>query len=175
MVIKNPWVVVNNTPLRSKDLSLVAKGFLAVLMACDNELTLDDFPDAEIEQVELAVEELIERGWLKEEAEEMLVLVIGEQKTSTVKVTKPKLLNLRDEVLKHRNEHLAEPMYTDEMYKDFLAYWKEPSQTGKQRWQGEKFFDLNRRLDNWFRSPFNKDKSYTPKPPQTQKEAVQPR
>jgi len=33
----------------------------------------------------------------------------------------------------------------------FNAYWNEPSKSGtKVRWQGEKFFDIQRRLHTWF-------------------------
>lgn len=31
----------------------------------------------------------------------------------------------------------------------FILYWTEPNQRGKQRWQGQKFFDVRRRLITW--------------------------
>lgn len=35
----------------------------------------------------------------------------------------------------------------------FIAYWTEPSRSGARvRWEGEKFFDLKRRLGTWFRN-----------------------
>lgn len=34
--------------------------------------------------------------------------------------------------------------------KKFISYWTEPSRQGKQRWQGEKYFDISRRLATWF-------------------------
>lgn len=34
--------------------------------------------------------------------------------------------------------------------KKFMSYWTEPNQRGKQRWQGQKFFDVNRRIATWF-------------------------
>lgn len=34
--------------------------------------------------------------------------------------------------------------------KKFIAYWTEPNSTGKrQRWQDQKYFDLNRRITTW--------------------------
>lgn len=34
--------------------------------------------------------------------------------------------------------------------KKFISYWTESSRQGKQRWQGEKYFDISRRLASWF-------------------------
>lgn len=45
---------------------------------------------------------------------------------------------------------VPEPLASSEI-KKFIAYWTEPSQSGlKVRWQGEKFFDVKRRLTTWF-------------------------
>lgn len=42
----------------------------------------------------------------------------------------------------------------------FILYWTETSKSGKQRWQGEKYFDIHRRLITWInRSYDNKQKS----------------
>lgn len=37
----------------------------------------------------------------------------------------------------------------------FILYWTEPNQKGKQRWQGEKFFDVKRRLITWINRSYN--------------------
>lgn len=34
--------------------------------------------------------------------------------------------------------------------KKFISYWTETSRQGKQRWLGEKYFDVNRRIATWF-------------------------
>ena len=35
--------------------------------------------------------------------------------------------------------------------KKFVSYWTEPNKSGtKVRWEGEKFFDIRRRLGTWF-------------------------
>jgi hypothetical protein len=34
-------------------------------------------------------------------------------------------------------------------YESFLLYWTEANTKGKERWQGEKFFDIKRRIKNW--------------------------
>ena len=37
--------------------------------------------------------------------------------------------------------------------KKFVDYWTEPNKSGKEvRWQGEKYFDLRRRLTTWFKN-----------------------
>lgn len=36
--------------------------------------------------------------------------------------------------------------------KKFISYWTESNQHGKKRWQGEKFFDIKRRLATWFQN-----------------------
>lgn len=48
----------------------------------------------------------------------------------------------------------------------FIAYWTEPSKTNSHvRWQGEKYFDVRRRLATWF----NRVKEYKNRPVERQK------
>lgn len=35
---------------------------------------------------------------------------------------------------------------------EFIKYWQEPNAKGKQRWQGQKFFDIKRRIGTWMRN-----------------------
>lgn len=42
---------------------------------------------------------------------------------------------------------------TDEVLKEFILYWTEPTKSGKKvRWEGEKHFDIKRRLITWLRN-----------------------
>jgi len=42
----------------------------------------------------------------------------------------------------------------------FRDYWNETNNAGKERWRGEKYFDIKRRLGTWFKNSetFNKNK-----------------
>lgn len=40
----------------------------------------------------------------------------------------------------------------------FTAYWTEKSPFGKQRWESQKFFEVNRRLATWINNVLNKNK-----------------
>lgn len=44
---------------------------------------------------------------------------------------------------------VSENLAKQELLK-FIAYWTESSTTGFERWQKEKFFEINRRLATWF-------------------------
>jgi len=47
--------------------------------------------------------------------------------------------------------------------KKFIGYWTELNKSGKkQRWETEKFFELNRRLATWFRNKINWDNQKVP-------------
>jgi hypothetical protein len=35
---------------------------------------------------------------------------------------------------------------------EFIKYWKEPNTKGKERWQGQKFFDIKRRIGTWLKN-----------------------
>jgi hypothetical protein len=50
--------------------------------------------------------------------------------------------------------------YDKQMLADFQAYWTETNSRGKMRYQGEKFFDIAKRLATWARnqSTFSKNK-----------------
>lgn len=43
----------------------------------------------------------------------------------------------------------APDRYSVILYKEFLAYWTEKDQKGKERWHAQKFFDLSKRLATW--------------------------
>lgn len=47
----------------------------------------------------------------------------------------------------------------------FLAYWTEPSKSGKLRFECEKFFDVGRRMDTWRRNEEKRAERFTPPPP----------
>ena len=47
----------------------------------------------------------------------------------------------------------------------FLAYWTEPSKSGKLRFECEKFFDVGRRMDTWRRNEEKRSERFTPPPP----------
>ncbi len=53
-----------------------------------------------------------------------------------------------------------ESKYDKQMLADFQAYWTETNSRGKMRYQGEKFFDIAKRLATWARnqSTFSKNK-----------------
>ena len=44
-------------------------------------------------------------------------------------------------------------------YENFFSYWTEKNSSGKERWEVEKFFDINRRISTWMK---NKEK-FAPK------------
>ena len=44
--------------------------------------------------------------------------------------------------------------YSPESIAGFVAYWTEPSANGSMRWQGEKYFDISRRMANSARMGF---------------------
>lgn len=46
--------------------------------------------------------------------------------------------------------------------KRFIAYWEEKSARGQERWRGEKYFEVKRRLATWFSNI--KNKQYKTKP-----------
>jgi hypothetical protein len=39
-----------------------------------------------------------------------------------------------------------------ESYEEFIAYWCEPSKSGKLRYEMEKFFDVKRRVNTWIKN-----------------------
>jgi hypothetical protein len=39
-----------------------------------------------------------------------------------------------------------------ESYEEFIAYWCEPSKSGKLRYESEKFFDVKRRVNTWLQN-----------------------
>jgi len=47
----------------------------------------------------------------------------------------------------------------------FLAYWTEPSKSGKLRFECEKFFDVGRRMDTWRRNEEKRSERFTPNTP----------
>lgn len=47
----------------------------------------------------------------------------------------------------------------------FLAYWTEPSKSGKLRWECEKFFDVGRRMDTWRRNEEKRAERFAPASP----------
>lgn len=50
--------------------------------------------------------------------------------------------------------------YDSNMVEDFLDYWTEPNRTGKKmRYEGQKYFDINRRLRTWARNQTNWNKA----------------
>lgn len=56
-----------------------------------------------------------------------------------------------------KNEEIKFPSVSipdgmEEELKEFIAYWTETSKSGKQRWQGEKFFDPQKRWATWVRN-----------------------
>ena len=40
----------------------------------------------------------------------------------------------------------------EEELENFKGYWTETNSSGKERWQGEKYFDIKRRLNTWFKN-----------------------
>ena len=47
--------------------------------------------------------------------------------------------------------------YDREMLNDFFAYWTEPGRSGKKlRIDGQKYFDISRRLATWYRNSKSK-------------------
>ncbi len=88
----------------------------------------------------------------------------GNQMATQVKLSKPKLSksNIYIDEKKERKLEIDESMveklkqkgFPEELVnleiKKFMSYWTEPNQRGKQRWEGQKFFDINRRLATWF-------------------------
>lgn len=46
---------------------------------------------------------------------------------------------------------VAEELARTELW-EFIKYWKETSAKGKERWQGQKFFDVKRRVGTWFKN-----------------------
>ena len=47
--------------------------------------------------------------------------------------------------------------YPESLLNDFTRYWTEKSKSGKMRFEGEKFFEMSRRLSTWA----SRDKSFT--------------
>lgn len=45
---------------------------------------------------------------------------------------------------------------------EFVSYWTERSKSGKQRWELEKTFEVDRRLARWFKNDFGNNK-FAPK------------
>ena len=50
-------------------------------------------------------------------------------------------------------------------FENFLSYWTEKNNKGKERWESEKFFDISRRIKTWMnnKSKFNNNGNATEK------------
>jgi len=70
-------------------------------------------------------------------------------KESKVKESKVKLIDILTP-----HEHSFE---LGDEYENFYSYWSEKNKSGKERWESEKFFDINRRIKTWMqnKSKFN--------------------
>lgn len=66
-----------------------------------------------------------------------------ETETETVTINK---IDYKEELIKR-----IEPFKNiiGDSYEEFISYWCEPSKSGKLRYQAEKFFDVNRRINTW--------------------------
>jgi hypothetical protein len=52
-----------------------------------------------------------------------------------------------DETMKHKDK------YSEAMLSDFIDYWTETDFKGnKMRWQGQKFFEVGKRLATWYKN-----------------------
>jgi hypothetical protein len=59
----------------------------------------------------------------------------------------------------------SETEFSHTLKNEFINYWTEKSKTGKMRFEGEKYFDIKKRLNTWFRNnqKFTKEKSFAKK------------
>lgn len=86
----------------------------------------------------------------------------SEEKSSPLKT--PDIILLHEELLLEnyeRNESFkglisnlcdkgySESVVEQELHK-FVSYWRETNHRGKEKWQGQKFFEVKRRLATWF-------------------------
>ena len=86
---------------------------------------------------------------------------VKESKVNEIKESK---MNFREMLSPY--SHLLESEF-----ESFVSYWGEKSSKGKERWECEKFFDINRRISTWMK---NKEK-FAPKESFIQKQFVQPK
>ncbi len=91
---------------------------------------------------------------------------LSKVKRERVAKATPQTLEIDNSII----EKLKEKGFPDELVKleikKFMSYWTEPNQKGKQRWQGQKFFDVNRRIATWFSriaETYNKTQSFKSK------------
>lgn len=71
-------------------------------------------------------------------------------------------MTLEEKESKFINEVYAVALdnYDSELIDDFCFYWCEPNRSKtKLRFEGQKFFDINRRLRTWYRNKTNWSKS----------------
>jgi len=70
--------------------------------------------------------------------------------TERVVKTTPQNLHIDSSIIEKLKQKGFPTELVDLEIKKFISYWTETNQRGKQRWQGQKFFDVSRRLATWF-------------------------
>ena len=92
-------------------------------------------------------------------------LITNEQQTDNKRVTTDNNDNNENNDINNRIENFKKQVfefsdkYSREMLIDFIAYWTEKNKSGKKlRFEGEKYFDMSRRLATWYKNS-NKNKN----------------
>jgi hypothetical protein len=79
---------------------------------------------------------------------------IGKDSIDIINIYIPEKKERKLEIDESMVEKLKQKGFPEELVnleiKKFISYWTEPNQRGKQRWEGQKFFDVSRRLATWF-------------------------
>jgi len=76
------------------------------------------------------------------------VIPFGNHSATQVKLSKVKLSKDRENTLKKQLEKYINK-YSPNMLKDFELYWTETNSKGKEKWQLQKTWDINLRLQRW--------------------------
>lgn len=71
----------------------------------------------------------------------------GNAKERKVKEIKVKEINILDDFI----NKIPKQLLGDE-YDNFVGYWTETSKSGKLRYESEKYFDINRRINTWLKN-----------------------
>jgi hypothetical protein len=94
-----------------------------------------------------AVSENVTRSELVRNADKVKLSKVKESKVKLIDIISPHIFELGDE------------------YDNFYAYWTEQNKSGRERWEAEKFFNIERRIKTWIlnKTKFNNNGNTTEK------------
>ena len=75
---------------------------------------------------------------------------VQQSKVKESKVKESKVNKVSKESFQEMIEPFANSLFSE--YDKFLSYWTEKNKSGKERWECEKFFDIQRRINTWMQN-----------------------